>query len=467
MRMGLSIYNTMTKQAEEFVPIDDRKVRMYVCGVTVYNDIHMGHARSIIVFDMIARYLKFKGYGVTLVTNFTDVDDKIINRANEMGIKPLELSAMYIEKYFQDIEKLGVEKADIYPKASECIPEIISMVQRIIDNGYGYVTGDGSVYFSVDKVVDYGKLSGNKQEEMISGARVCVDDIKRNPMDFCLWKAAKPGEVSWPSPWGEGRPGWHIECSAMCLKYLGETIDIHGGGNDLIFPHHENEILQSESVTGKPLAKYWMHNGMLQVNDAKMAKSMKNFFTVKDIAEKYKTQEIRFYLLNTHYRGPLNYSEDALNEAASSLKRIQNAYTELKEYAPTATGSYDAADLTEKTRKGFIEQMDDDFNTRGAIAVIFDAAREANRLMDHEMLSRKGTENLIALFDELDTILGIMPQTEKRADRLDDVMKIIIEVRKELRKRKAYDLADQIRNQLAEKGIVLEDAAEGVRWKQA
>ena len=467
MRMGLSIYNTMTKQAEEFVPIDDRKVRMYVCGVTVYNDIHMGHARSIIVFDMIARYLKFKGYGVTLVTNFTDVDDKIINRANEMGIKPLELSAMYIEKYFQDIEKLGVEKADIYPKASECIPEIISMVQRIIDNGYGYVTGDGSVYFSVDKVVDYGKLSGNKQEEMISGARVCVDDIKRNPMDFCLWKAAKPGEVSWPSPWGEGRPGWHIECSAMCLKYLGETIDIHGGGNDLIFPHHENEILQSESVTGKPLAKYWLHNGMLQVNDAKMAKSMKNFFTVKDIAEKYKTQEIRFYLLNTHYRGPLNYSEDALNEAASSLKRIQNAYTELKEYAPTATGSYDAADLTEKTRKGFIEQMDDDFNTRGAIAVIFDAAREANRLMDHEMLSRKGTENLIALFDELDTILGIMPQTEKRADRLDDVMKIIIEVRKELRKRKAYDLADQIRNQLAEKGIVLEDAAEGVRWKQA
>ena len=467
MRMGLSIYNTMTKQAEEFVPIDDRKVRMYVCGVTVYNDIHMGHARSIIVFDMIARYLKFKGYGVTLVTNFTDVDDKIINRANEMGIKPLELSAMYIEKYFQDIEKLGVKKADIYPKASECIPEIVAMVQRIIENGYGYVTGDGSVYFSVDKVLDYGKLSGNKQEEMISGARVCVDEIKRNPMDFCLWKAAKPGEISWPSPWGEGRPGWHIECSAMCLKYLGETIDIHGGGNDLIFPHHENEILQSESVTGKPLAKYWLHNGMLQVNDAKMAKSMKNFFTVKDIAEKYKTQEIRFYLLNTHYRGPLNYSEDALNEAASSLRRIQNAYVELKEYAMTATGSYDAGDLVEKTRKGFIEQMDDDFNTRGAIAAIFDAAREANKLMDHGMLSSKGAENLIALFDELDIILGILPQTETRVDRLDDVMQIIIEIRKELRKRKAYDLADQIRNQLAEKGIVLEDTAEGVRWKQA
>ncbi len=465
--MGLSLFNTMTKQAEEFVPIDGRKVRMYVCGVTVYNDIHMGHARSIIVFDMIARYLKFKGYGVTLVTNFTDVDDKIINRAIEMGIKPLELSATYIEKYFEDIEKLGVKKADIYPKASECIPEIIAMVKGIVDNGFGYVTEDGSVYFSVDKVVDYGKLSGNKQEEMISGARVCVDEIKRNPMDFCLWKAAKPGEISWPSPWGEGRPGWHIECSAMCLKYLGETIDIHGGGNDLIFPHHENEILQSEAVTGKPLAKYWLHNGMLQVQDAKMSKSMKNFFTVKDIAEHYKTQEIRFYLLNTHYRGPLNYSESALNEAASSLKRIQNAYTELQDYAPTATGTYDASDLVQKTRNEFIEQMDDDFNTRGAIASMFEAAREANKLMDHEMLSKKGAENIIMLFDELDKILGILPQTEQKADQLDDVMQILIEVRKELRKRKAYDLADQIRNQLTEKGIVLEDTAEGVRWKQA
>ena len=465
--MGLSLYNTMTKQAEEFIPIDDRKVRMYVCGVTVYNDIHMGHARSIIVFDMIARYLRFKGYGVTLVTNFTDVDDKIINRAIEMGIKPLELSAMYIEKYFEDIAKLGVKKADIYPKASECIPEIIAMVQRIIKNGFGYVTADGSVYFSVEKIKDYGKLSGNKQEEMISGARVCIDDIKHNPMDFCLWKAAKPGEISWPSPWGQGRPGWHIECSAMCLKYLGETIDIHGGGNDLIFPHHENEILQSESVTGKPLAKYWLHNGMLQVQDAKMSKSMKNFFTVKDVAAQYKTQEIRFYLLNTHYRGPLNYSESALDEAASSLKRIQNAYTDLKSYAATATGDNEAEDLVQKTRNGFIEQMDDDFNTRGAIAAIFEAARESNKLMDHGMLSKKGAERIISMFEELDQILGILPPAEKKTDRLDDVMQILIEVRKELRKRKAYDLADTIRNQLAEKGIVLEDTAEGVKWKQA
>jgi cysteinyl-tRNA synthetase len=466
--VALRIFNTLTRREEEFRPIDDKKVKMYVCGVTVYDDIHMGHARSIIVFDMISRYLRFKGYGVTLVTNFTDVDDKIINRAIEMKMKPLELSAMYIEKYFQDIEKLGVKKADIYPKASECIPEIISMVQRIIDNGFGYKTEDGSVYFSVDKAAEYGKLSGNKQEEMISGARVCVDEIKANPMDFCLWKAAKPGEISWTSPWGQGRPGWHIECSAMCLKYLGETIDIHGGGNDLIFPHHENEILQSESVTGKPLAKYWLHNGMLQVQDAKMSKSMKNFFTVNDIAGLYKTQEIRFYLLNTHYRGPLNYSENALDEAAASLKRIQNTYAELKDHGPKAAGDYDAEDLVQKTRDEFIAHMDDDFNTRGAIAAIFEAAREANKLMDQGKLSRKGTEGIISLFQELDGILGILPsQAEKKVDHLDDVMQILIEVRKELRKRKAYDLADQIRTQLAAKGIVLEDNAEGVRWKQA
>jgi cysteinyl-tRNA synthetase len=285
-------------------------------------------------------------------------------------------------------------------------------------------------------------------------------------MDFCLWKAAKPGEVSWSSPWGEGRPGWHIECSAMCLKFLGETIDIHGGGNDLIFPHHENEILQSESVTGKPLAKYWLHNGMLQVQDAKMSKSMKNFFTVKDVAAIYNTEEIRFYLLNTHYRGPLNYSESALDEAAASLKRIQNTYNELKDYALKATGDIDAEDLVQKTRDEFIVHMDDDFNTRGAIAAIFEAAREANKLMDQATLSKKGAERVISLFQEMDKILGILPMKEKKGDHLDDVIQILIEVRKELRKRKAYDLADHIRNQLAEKGIVLEDNAEGVKWKQ-
>jgi len=281
--LALRIFNTLTKREEDFVPIHDRKVKMYVCGVTVYDDIHMGHARSIIVFDMIARYLRSRGYEVTHLTNFTDVDDKIINRAAEMGMEPLALSKMYIDRYFQDIESLGVHRADGYPKASENIPQIIAMVQKIIDHGFAYKSEDGSVYFSVDKVEDYGRLTGQKLEDMQAGARVEVNELKRNPYDFALWKAAKPGEISWDSPWGKGRPGWHIECSAMCTEYLGETIDIHGGGNDLIFPHHENEILQSEAANCKPLAKYWIHNGMLQVQDAKMSKSLKNFFAVKDV----------------------------------------------------------------------------------------------------------------------------------------------------------------------------------------
>jgi len=464
--LALEVYNTLKKDKEEFHSLEPNKVKMYVCGVTVYNDIHMGHARSIIVFDMIARYLRYKGYQVMHVTNFTDVDDKIINRANEMGMDPLALSRMYIEHYFEDVEKLGVKKADMYPKASESIPAIIDMVQRIIDAGYGYRTSDGSVYFSVEKFADYGKLSGNRLEDMQAGARIEVDEIKQNPMDFCLWKAAKPGEISWTSPWGEGRPGWHIECSAMVMQHMGETLDIHGGGNDLIFPHHENEVLQTESVTGKSLANYWLHNGMLQVSGEKMSKSLSNFFTVRDVMEVFSTSEVRFYFLNTHYRGPLGYSEDALNEAASSLRRLQHAYTELKEYMETATGNYDADELVRKTRSEFIEFMDDDFNSRGAISVLFELAREVNKLMQHEMLSKKGAKCIKVLFEEFDTVLGILPSMEHNPDQLDDVMEVIISVRTELRKRKLYDLADKIRDELKAKGIILEDAAEGVKWRQ-
>jgi len=463
--MALEIFNTLTKTEEEFVPVSGKKVRMYVCGVTVYDDIHMGHARSIIVFDMIAKYLRYKGYDVYHVTNFTDVDDKIINKANELGMDPLALSRMYIDHYFEDLEKLGVRKADMYPKASESIEDIIGMVQKIISAGYGYAALDGSVYFSVEKFKDYGKLSGNKLEEMLAGARIDVDDIKQSPMDFCLWKAAKPGEVSWDSPWGKGRPGWHIECSAMVLRHLGETLDIHGGGNDLIFPHHENEILQSESVTGKPLAKYWMHNGMLQVEGEKMAKSLKNFFTVRDVMEEYSTEEVRFYFLNTHYRGPLTYGEDALNEAAAALRRLQHTYTELKDYMESATGSYEAEDLIKKSRTEFIEYMDDDLNTRGAISVLFDLSRECNKLMQHEILSKKGTKNIMTLFEEFDQILGILPRMDKDEDQIDDVMDVLIEVRQELRKRKLYDLADKIRDGLKAKGIVIEDTSDGVKWR--
>lgn len=461
--MVLEIYNTLSGEREEFKPIQDKRVRMYVCGVTVYDDIHMGHARSIIVFDMIARYLRYRGYAVTHLTNFTDVDDKIINRAAEMGIPPLELSKMYIDHYFEDIEFLGVRKADIYPKASESIDDIIKMVQSMVDKGLAYTTDDG-VYFDTSKVEDYGKLSGNKIEEMLSGARIEVDDTKKNPMDFALWKAVKEGEIFWESPWGKGRPGWHIECSAMIYRYLGETIDIHGGGNDLIFPHHENEILQSESVTGHPLANYWLHNGMLQVQDNKMSKSLKNFFTVRNVMERYRTQEVRFYILNTHYRGPLNYGEDALNEAATSLKRLQHTYTELEEYLESASGRYDAEDLVKRVKTSFLEFMDDDFNTRGAISELFDLARESNKLMDHELLSKKGTQSIISLFEDFDQILGILPTVEKTEDYLDDVMQIVLQIRQELRKRKMYDLADKLRNDLAAKGITIEDSAEGPRW---
>jgi cysteinyl-tRNA synthetase len=464
--LTLEIYNTLTKEKEEFQPLEGKKVKMYVCGVTVYNDIHMGHARSIIVFDMIARYLRYKGYQVTHVTNFTDVDDKIINRANEMGMDPLALSRMYIDHYFEDVEKLGAKKADLYPKASESIEDIIAMVQRIIDANYGYATPDGSVYFSVENFADYGKLSGNKLEEMQAGARIDVDDIKRNPMDFCLWKAAKPGEISWKSPWGEGRPGWHIECSAMISQHMGDTLDIHGGGNDLIFPHHENEILQSESVTGKPLARYWMHNGMLQVSGDKMSKSTGNFFTVRDVMNSYTTQEVRFFFLNTHYRGPLNYNEDALNESSASLRRLQHTYSELKEYIDTATGSYDADDLVKNARSNFMEHMDDDLNSRGAISILFEISREVNKLMSHEMLSKKGAKSTITFLEEVDQLLGVLPTMEQSSDLMDGVMEVIISVRAELRKRKLYDLADKIRDELKEKGIVLEDTTEGIRWRQ-
>ncbi len=464
--VALAVHNTLTKKKEIFRPLRDEVVNMYVCGVTVYDDIHMGHARSMIVFDMIARYLRYKGYKVRHATNFTDVDDKIINRANEQKVPPLQLSAMFIERYYHESDALGVKRADFYPKASEYIPQIIALVKRIEEAGFGYRTGDGSVYFSTEKAKNYGRLSGMKIEELNAGARVNVDEEKRNPMDFALWKGAKPGEVSWDSPWGRGRPGWHIECSAMCMALFGDTIDIHGGGNDLIFPHHENELLQSESVTGKPLARYWLHNGMLQVQDEKMAKSLKNFFTVRQVLDRHKKEEIRFYLLNTHYRGPLAYSEAALEVAAASLKRLHNTYLELRNAGKTATGTDDAEGLVDAARTEFVARMDDDFNSRAAIAVLFDLVRDANRLLADSNLSAKGVLNLVAFLEEADGVFGILPREEGGEEALGDVIGILIEVRKELRRRKQFDLADQIRDQLAEKGIKLEDAGEGAKWKR-
>ena len=472
------IHNTLTNSKQEFVTIEPGKVKMYVCGVTVYDDIHMGHARSMIVFDTVARYLRYLGYEVTHVTNFTDVDDKIINRAAKEGIEPLDLSKRYIDRYFEDAAKLGINRADIYPKASECIPDIIRMVQRIIDNGFAYVTSDGSVYFSVDKVEDYGRLTNQKLENMSNqGRQVLNDEEKRNPMDFAVWKAAKPGECYWDSPWGKGRPGWHIECSAMIDKYLGEQIDIHGGGNDLIFPHHENEILQTEAVTGKPLSNYWMHNGMLQVKghgmskEEKMSKSLGNFFTVKDVAAKFDTQTIRFYFLNTHYMSPLVYGEDMLEEARNANARLINNYRELKSYVRSApegdADADDCCDLIEGYRQAFRDAMDDDFNTRQAIEVLFQIARATNKAMSEKTLSKKAAERHIALIDEFNGILNIIPQDDGADDEtLDNVLNILIDLRGELRKKKMYDLADMIRDRLKESGIALEDSSDGAKWKR-
>ena len=476
--MTLFIHNTLTGKKEEFKPIEKGKVKMYVCGVTVYDDIHMGHARSMIVFDTVARYLRYSGYDVMHVTNFTDVDDKIMDRAAKVGIEPLELSARYIDKYFEDTKKLGINRADLYPKASDSIGDIIDMVKVIIDNGFGYVTSDGSVYFSVDKVEDYGRLTNQKLENMSNqGRQVMNDGEKRNPMDFAVWKAAKPGEISWDSPWGKGRPGWHIECSAMIKAHMGDTIDIHGGGNDLIFPHHENEILQTEAVTGKPLSNYWMHNGMLQVKghgmskEEKMSKSLGNFFTVKDVAEKFDTQTIRFYFLNTHYMSPLVYGEDMLEEARNANARLINNYRELKSYVRSApegdADADDCCDLIEGYRQAFRDAMDDDFNTRQAIEVLFQIARATNKAMSEKTLSKKAAERHIALIDEFNGILNIIPQDDGADDEtLDNVLNILIDLRGELRKKKMYDLADMIRDRLKESGIALEDSSDGAKWKR-
>ena len=465
--MSLLIHNNLTNRKEEFIPIEEGKVKLYVCGVTVYDDIHMGHARSIIVFDTLVRYLRSIGYDVTHITNFTDVDDKIINRAKEEEIDPLDLSARYIKRYFEDTKRLGVEPASMYPKASENMGPIIKMVEDIIKKGFAYPTQDGSVYFEVRKVKDYGKLSNQKLENMESSGRVALDEQKKDPMDFAIWKAAKPGECSWPSPWGHGRPGWHIECSAMIKEHLGNKIDIHGGGSDLIFPHHENEILQTEAVTNDILANYWMHNGMLQVKDEKMSKSLNNFFKVKDVAEKFDPATIRFYFLNTHYSSPLSYGEDMIIEAQSALKRLRNNYLDLSEYSKNGPETDDDhCDLLDKTRFSFMAAMDDDLNTRAAIEELFQLAHSTNKMMTDNSISRKTARKMIEMIDEFDRILNIMPKDEKDDDSFDAVMNILIDLRKELRSMKQYELADLIRKRLSDIGISLEDSTGGMKWKK-
>jgi cysteinyl-tRNA synthetase len=463
--MVVSIYNTETRAREKLEPVVPGKIGIYVCGITVYDEVHLGHARSAVSFDAVVRYLRYRGFEVNHVTNFTDVDDKIIARANELGVKPLDLSKKYIDSCFEDMDMLRVKRANHYPKASETIHEIIAMIQKLLDKGYAYVAGD-DVNFDIARANEYGKLSGQSLDQMLAGARVEVDESKHNPADFALWKAAKPGEISWPSPWGEGRPGWHIECSAMSLKFIGPTVDIHGGGSELIFPHHENEIQQSEAANGQKFVKYWMHNGLLMVNEEKMSKSLKNFFTVKDVLKQCDASTIRFFLLNTHYRQPLSYDKEALDEAHKSLERLQNSYYELLEQKGKSHGADNASAIIKKAVEDFEQKMDDDFNTRDALAVMFSLAREANRLISEKKLSNEGVENILDVMEDFDSIFDILKRNTAWSDDLQTgLIELHLQMREEARKKKDFATADTIRDELSKLGIEIQDSADGPKWK--
>lgn len=471
----LRVYNTLTRKKEEFIPLNGKRVGMYVCGPTVYDYSHVGHARSYVAFDVIRRYLEYKGYTVIYIQNITDVDDKIIKRANELGEDPLSLSKRFTEAYFEDMEKLNVQRANIHPKVSDHIPEIIEFIDRLIKEGYAYEV-DGNVYFSVSKAKDYGKLSHQPMENILAGARVEVDKNKRDPRDFALWKKVKPGEIFWESPWGKGRPGWHIECSAMAIKYLGPSIDIHGGGMDLIFPHHECEIAQSEAYTGKPFVKYWIHNGFVTINKEKMSKSLGNFFTIREVLEKYDGETLRFFLLSTHYRSQIDYSDKHLQEAKQALQRIRGAINKLKTLIKQSREeskepSEEERELIEQVRKSkqkFMDAMDDDFNTREAMPAIFELTRMVNSLDTSSRISRSTLEEALQTYNEFGQILGLFQEEERRETDEETVGKlvdILIELRNRFRKEKDWETADYIRERMREAGILLEDSREGTTWK--
>ena len=467
----MKLYNTMSQQKEEFVPIEPGKVKMYACGPTVYNYIHVGNARPIIMFDVLRRYFEYRGYEVTFVQNFTDVDDKIIKRANEEGISSSEVAEKYIKEYFVDAHALGVKEATVHPKATENIQQIIEIVQTLIDKGYAYATENDDVYYRTLKFKDYGKLSHQPIEDLQAGARIDVNDVKEDPLDFALWKAAKPGEPYWESPWGHGRPGWHIECSAMVRRYLGETIDIHCGGQDLIFPHHENEIAQSECCNGVPFANYWMHNGFITVDKVKMSKSLGNFFTVRDVAEKYGYEPIRLLMISCQYRSPINYSIDAIEQCKASLDRMYTCRNNLDfalENAVDEAGENDGEiiALIDKRKAEFVDAMEDDLNTADAIGVLFELIRDLNTNVNDKTVSKAVAEYAISAFDELTGVLGLVYNREQKGS-LDDEIEALIEQRNAARKAKNWAEADRIRDELKAQGIVLEDTAQGVKWHRA
>ena len=466
----MKLYNTLSRKKEEFKPIEEGKVKMYVCGPTVYNFIHIGNARPFIIFDTLRRYLEYRGYDVTFVQNFTDVDDKIIKRGHEENITPEEVANKYINEYFVDADGLGIKRASVHLRVTDNIEQIIAFVKELEDKGYAYAV-NGDVYFDTKKFKDYGKLSGIKQEELEAGARIEVNDQKRHPMDFVLWKAKKEGEPGWASPWGEGRPGWHIECSVMSNRYLGETIDIHAGGQDLKFPHHENEIAQSEARSGKNFSNYWLHNEYINVNNEKMSKSLGNFFTVREIAEIFDLEVVRLFMLSTHYRNPINFSDEILNQSKAGLERLYNA----KEKALFTMNNLEDSKMTEEEaklqeelagfRQKFIDAMDDDVNTADAVSVIFELAKFMNSNVT-EKSSKEFAQKVMDEFNELTSVLNIVNKDQKE-DILDEEIEQLIAQRTEAKKNKNFQLADEIRQQLLDKGIILEDTRQGVKWKRA
>ena len=516
-RLSLKVYNTLTRKKENFVPLRNKEVRMYVCGVTLYDELHLGHARAAVVFDVISRYLEHKGYKVNYVTNFTDVDDKMIDRAKLLGISIFNLAEKFIGEYFEQIEALGVKKADCYPRATEHIKEIIDLIRQLENRGLAYCN-DGNVFFRIKKFSSYGKLSGQKMEEILAGARIKVNEKKEDPLDFALWKKAKENEPFWDSPWGKGRPGWHIECSAMAMKYLGENLDIHGGGKDLIFPHHENEIAQSEGATGKQFVKYWLHNGLVTMKNAKMAKSTGNVFTLGKALEKYGGEAIRYFLLSAHYRNPLDYNENSLEEATSSLERIYTTLRKIKELKEEkkrqekehrqqgnllkekleSTSSSETQTQTKAKISGlsqdleqindlsqylngieekFIQALDDDFNTPVALSLIFEVVKKANLLLSEEYIEEEvshidtpSLEILSKTYQKvkaLGSILGLFQKEEKKKleGKEKELIEILIAVRNKLREKKDWTLADEIRKKLNKLGIELEDKRDKTVWR--
>ena len=464
----MKLYNTLTRTKEEFVPIEEGKVRMYVCGPTVYNYIHIGNARPFIIFDTLRRYLEYRGYDVTFVQNFTDVDDKIIKRGHEEGITPEEVANKYIDEYFVDADGLGIKRASVHPRVTDNVEQIIKFVQELEEKGFAYEV-NGDVYFDTKKFEGYGKLSRQNQDELEAGARIEVNDQKRHPMDFVLWKSKKEGEPGWNSPWGEGRPGWHIECSVMSNRYLGETIDIHAGGQDLTFPHHENEIAQSEARSGKPFSNYWIHNGYININNEKMSKSKGNFFTVRDISKLYDLEIVRFFMLSAHYRNPVNFSDEMLNQAKAGLERLYNTKEKLEFTLSTLNDvsmSEEETSLVKELdayRQKFIDAMEDDINTADAVSVIFELARFINSNIN-ELSSKEFANKCLEEFNELTKVLNIV--NKKQDDVLDEEVEKLIQQRTDAKKNKDFALADSIRQQLLDMGIVLEDTRQGVKWKR-